>query len=149
MQADIAVYGPDQRLELVVEVKNRVGASRDWAMAMRENLLTFGAIPREPFFLLALSQHFYLWNKDTRDPQAPPDYEVPADRVLAYYLQGLDRPLIEFGREGLELLVSSWLQDLVATLPGDPSLGSDISWLIESGLYAAVQGGHVLATVAV
>ena len=57
-QADIAVYDPDGQLQLVVEIKNRLGASAEWAARLRHNLLVHSFIPRAPYFLLALPDFF-------------------------------------------------------------------------------------------
>ena len=50
-QADIAVSAPDERVQLVVEVKNVRGASPEWAAQLRRNLLVHGLVPNAPFFV--------------------------------------------------------------------------------------------------
>ena len=59
--ADIAVYSPDDRLKLVVEVKGYRNATDEWAAQMRRNLLEYNAVPVGEFFLLVLPEYFYLW----------------------------------------------------------------------------------------
>ena len=39
-RVDIAVYSPDRKLQLVVEIKNKLGASAEWVTRMRHNSLT-------------------------------------------------------------------------------------------------------------
>ena len=94
-RADVAVYGLDGHLQLVVEIKARPGASANWAVQMRRNLLAHAAMPLAPYFLLALPDFFYLWkNAASADREAIPDYTVKSSEMLATYLDrttpGLD-----------------------------------------------------------
>ncbi len=78
---DIAVYSRDDKLQLVVEVKNRVKATASWAAHMRRNMVAHLDMPRSPFFLLALPDHFYLWRGLAAPLDiAPPDYASTAWR---------------------------------------------------------------------
>jgi hypothetical protein len=81
-RADVAVYSPDGKLQLVVEIKNRPGASAEWVAQMRRNLLVHAVIPPSPYFLLALPDFFYLWI-DARSVHelASPDYQIQAQRA--------------------------------------------------------------------
>ena len=44
---------------------------------------------------------------------------------------------------GLELLVTSWLEDLVNTELQRDEVGSHLQWLFDSGLYEAITHGSV------
>ena len=66
---DIAVYSPNNELQLIVEVKNKIGATPEWAANMRRNLSIHSIVPYSPYFLLALPDYFYLW----KDPSATLD----------------------------------------------------------------------------
>ncbi|BAY85671.1 hypothetical protein NIES267_51720 [Calothrix parasitica NIES-267] len=48
--ADIAVYGKDKKLQLLVEVKSRHGRSINWAAQMRRNMYAHGLLPETRFF---------------------------------------------------------------------------------------------------
>ncbi len=146
-RADVAVYSPDKRLMLVVEVKRRSKANknlREWATLIHRNLIAHSGIPSAPYFLLAvLPGYLYLW-KDT-DPSnidKGPDYEVEAQGVLDSYF----KRLLPLGVENasdyhLESLMTSWLKDIVDSKQlADPSL----SWLQDSGLFQAVTNGSVV-----
>ncbi len=142
--ADIAVYSPDDELQLVVEVKNRVEANAGWAAHMRRNMVAHLGMPRSPFFLLALPDHFYLW-RGLASPLdiAPPDYDIDPTPLLAAYVADAPRALSIISEYGLALAVSSWLANLVAPDLDGGALPPDQSWLIDSGLYRAVKGGVV------
>lgn len=142
-QADVAVYGPDGKLQLVVEIKNRLGASAGWASDMRRNLLSHGVIPHAPYFLLALPDFFYLWVDVRSADAAPPDYQIEASEILAPYLSQSTKPLNELSGYGLELIVTSWLQDVVRTELQRDAVGPNLQWLFESGLYEAITRGSV------
>jgi hypothetical protein len=145
LRPDVVVYAPNERAQLVVEVKNRPGASDEWARQMRRNLLAHALVPSTPYFLLVLPDHIYLWrSKDPSNIESPPDYKVETQAVLADYLQRLPRPLNEISEYSLELLVNSWLKDLVSLSQGE--LDDPVQrWIVESGLYDAIKKGLVMA----
>src|SRR5215813_1877658 len=88
--ADIEVYSHDKKLKLVVEVKNKHGASPEWAVQMRRNLLAHSAVPRAPFFLLALPDNLYRWKDGSDSTESrPPDFVVDASPILADYLKNM------------------------------------------------------------
>lgn len=144
--ADIVVYAPDSSPQLVVEVKNRSGASADWAARMLRNLLVHGMILDAPYYMLALPDVFYLWKNVAREG-GEPDFEIDATEALASYVDEQSFSPDAISEYGLELLVSSWLTDLV-----EPKSREEISprlfWLFDSGLYDAIKGGRVATEVA-
>lgn len=147
--ADIAVYDRKYSLQLVGEVQGRLRASEEWIRQLREYLLETQVIPRAPYFLLALPDKFYLWTPGTSgDPQAPPDYRIDAQQALAHYMRGWENALERIYPSSLEMLVSSWLQDL-ASLDRRREEVPDSDWLFDSGLYDAIRGGRVDIDVAV
>ena len=111
-RADVAVYSPEGNLQLVVEIKNRSGASAEWVIQMRRNLRVHAIIPPSPYFLLVLPDFFYLWTDAVSVPDpAPPAYQIKAEEVLAPYLDQSTRVLIHSNEYSFELLVTSWLED--------------------------------------
>ena len=142
-RVDIAVYSPDRKLQLIVEIKNKLGASAEWVTRMRHNLLTHSFIPHGPYFLLVLPDFFYLWT-DTMPVNnlAEPDYKIEATEVLAPYLKS-NQSLNDISRYGLELLIMSWLEDIVRTELQRDTVDPSLQWLFDSGLYEAVTRGSV------
>lgn len=156
-RADIAVYAPDGSLQLIVEVKNRPDASTDWAARMFRNMTVHSAIPDAPFFMLALPDTFYLWENrpyafSQRSRLAEdiidPDYEIDAHQALAPYMDGAVVSLQNLSEQGLELLVASWLTNLLNSDLTENAVSGDLDWLFGSGLYNAIKRGS-LATEAV
>ena len=143
-QADIAVYDPDGQLQLVVEIKNRPGASAEWATRLRHNLLVHSFIPRAPYFLLALPDFFYLWTDAlSASNLAKPDYEIEATEILAPYLNQLPWTLNDLSKYGFEMIVTSWLERIVYTDLQIDEVGPNLQWLFDSGLYEAILHGSV------
>ena len=142
-QVDIAVSSPNGKLQLVVEIKNKLGASAEWVTRMRHNLLAHSFIPHTPYFLLVLPDFFYLWT-DTMPVNnlAEPDYKIEATEVLAPYLKS-NQSLNDISRYGLELLIMSWLEDIVRTELQRDTVDPSLQWLFDSGLYEAVTRGSV------
>ena len=142
-RVDIAVYSPDRKLQLVVEIKNKLGASAEWVTRMRHNLLVHSFIPPAPYFLLVLPDFFYLWIDTTPvNNLAEPDYKIDATEVLAPYLKS-NQSLNDISGYGLELLIMSWLEDTVRTELQRDTVDPNLQWLFDSGLYEAVTRGSV------
>jgi hypothetical protein len=149
MRPDIVVYGTDHKLKLLVEVKSKIGASLKWVVEMRRNLLAHAIIHPSPYFLLALSDSFHLWrNAEIADEQSPPDYSVPASQVLAAYLKDSSISLDNISEYGLEMLVSSWLTQIVISDLTIEATPPEQLWLFESGLYQAIHGGSIITQAA-
>lgn len=141
---DIAVYSPDNRLQLVVEVKNKKGATPEWAANMRRNLFVHSVVPYSPYFLLALPDHFYLWKNSIASADIrPPDYRANSKLVLKPYINSSSIYLDSISEYGLELMVYSWLNKLVNANLTRETARSDETWLFDSGLYDAIKYGRV------
>ena len=142
-RVDIAVYSPGRELQLVVEIKNKLGASAEWVTRMRHNLLVHSFIPQVPYFLLVLPDFFYLWIDTTPvNNLAEPDYKIDATEVLAPYLRS-NQSLNDISGYGLELLIMSWLEDTVRTELQRDTVDPNLQWLFDSGLYEAIAHGSV------
>ncbi|MGH2410992.1 MAG: hypothetical protein ACRDGS_11575 [Chloroflexota bacterium] len=143
-EVDLAVFSANGQLQLVAEVKNRVGATLDWAARMRLNLVEYSDMPDAPFFLLALPDHFYLWHEVTpRTTLAYPQYDINPTSILAPYLGVPSRSVDTMSESGLLLAVSAWLSDLVASSLDRREEKPDCMWLFDSMLYDTIKGGTV------
>jgi hypothetical protein len=164
-RADVAVYSPDGRLQLEVEVKSRRGATSDWAARLLRNMLFHEAAPAAPYFMLALPEKLYLWDLRQRpltermlpSEGAPaPDHEAEASPVFAPYLgpypNGGNTPTADLGEDGLTFVVAAWLTDLLNSdlreLQEQEPSPALAGLIFDSGLYEAVRRGSV-ATEAV
>ena len=148
-QADIAVFSPDDRLQLIVEVKNKKGASPLWAANMRGNLFAHSAIPNAPFFLLALPDHFYLWKNASPIGVTPPDYEIDPTPIFGTYTDTQELHQNGLSEYGLELIINSWLNSLLNTNLTRENAEPHETWLFDSGLYEAIKHGSVRAEATV
>ena len=142
--ADIEVYSPDRRLQLVVEVKGKSDATPQWAAQIRRNLLSHLLIPPAPFFLLASRDHFYLWKDGTAQLDAKlPDYVVDSRPIIAPYIDNTSIKLERIGDSSLQLIITSWLNLLVNSQLSPADISGTEKWLLESGLYDAIKKGSV------
>ena len=138
--ADIAVYSPDDRLKLIVEVKNYRNATDEWAAKLRRNLLAHGFFPPSEYFLLVLPEYSYLWRRRESLDAVPPDYKFSTKDVLQ--LRGDTSDPDRLSSFGLEVLTSSWLNALAVSqisrgeVPG-------LDWIFDSGLYESIKNGSV------
>jgi hypothetical protein len=135
---------------------NRADASTAWAARLLRNLLAHDALPKASYFMLALPDVFYLWKDPHGTPPADrgyipdgiePDYEIAAVQALAPYMDGAPSQLADMSEPGLELLVASWLVDLLNTDLSRGDVSPELRVLFDSGLYEAIKEGR-LATEA-
>jgi hypothetical protein len=123
--ADLVVTTPDGQIKLVVEAKTKADATDTWIAKMRKNLLVHDAIPRSPYFILALPDHFYIWKDVTTAATTPPTYSLDSREILEPYLpEHLKDSARNLSLEGLEVVVRTWLEDFVkgewTTTPESP-----------------------------
>jgi len=144
MQADLVVRGADGRLVLMVEVKRYHQKSPSWAAQFRQNLLAHGDQPNVPYFLFAFLDHFYLWCDAEPGPSLrQPDYIINAESILQPYFDRANISKDQVAGQSLVLIVSTWLATLIYTNPEPSDLDESQSWILESGLYSAIQGGKI------
>ena len=139
-KADIAVYSPDDRLKLVVEVKSYKNATDEWAAKLRRNLLVDGFIPASEYFLLVLPEHSYLWRRCESLDAVPADYKLSTKDVLQ--LRGEAANPEELNSFSLELLTSSWLNALAVSQVSREEM-PELDWVFDSGLYDSIKDGSV------
>ena len=138
--ADIAVYSPDDRLRLIVEVKSYRNATDEWAAKVRRNLLAHGFIPAPEFFLLVLPEYSYLWRRCESLDAVPADYKFSTKDVLQ--LRGDTANPDRLSSFGLELLTSSWLNALAVSQVSRGEV-PELDWIFDSGLYDSIKDGSV------
>jgi len=150
-RADVAVYSPDNRLQLVVEVKKRPTTQanlREWATKVRRNLMSHSGIPNTAYFLLAVfPDTLFLWKQNEPvDIEKAPDYEARVPDGLKASFDELASGPDNASDYHLEMVTTSWLKDLAKSArSNDPSL----QWLYDSGLYEAIKNGSVVMQAAI
>ena len=141
---DFIAYDDAGRVILVAEVKRRLGTSEQWAARFRRNILAHGFLPQALFFLIATPERMYFWKQEEgRIGEEPPGFTLDAVKALKPYLDRINKTPQAVGEQALELLVSSWLSDVVrageARVRQDPS----IRWLAESGLIDSLGAARI------
>jgi hypothetical protein len=140
---DLSVDDRNGRLALVVEVKRKINVSPEWATMLRRNILAHGSFPKAPYFLMVFPDKFYLWsNTEVEQDQSGPTYAVDASPILQPYFERAGVTTAHISGESLELIVSSWLGEIIYSDQPPENLDVSQQWLIESGLYAALIGGE-------
>ncbi|MEJ6481084.1 hypothetical protein N0Y54_07015 [Nostoc punctiforme UO1] len=139
---DLSVDNRNGQLTLVVEVKSKLNASPEWAARLRRNMLAHGIFPMAPYFLMVFPDRFYLWtNADVRLDQSEPTYIIDARPILNRYFERAGVKADQISGQSLELIVASWLGEIIHSEKSPEDINESQQWLIDSGLYAALAGG--------
>ncbi len=145
---DISVHSRNGQLVLVVEVKSKLNTSPEWAARLRRNILAHGTFPKASYFLMAFPDRFYLWtNAHLQLDQVLPTYTIDAFPILQPYFEQAGVTFGKISEQSFELIISSWLQEIVYAEKPLETVEQSQGWLINSGLYDALTGGKVDGTV--
>ncbi len=157
---DVAVFDSHKRLLSVVEVKNRLRVSENWAAQLRYDMVSNAIVPDSRYFVLALPDIFFLWkNAESEKSMTNPSGKADASKILPSYLEKLSLSLddisvkdsLEFREEPYEVLqkhhifqqvITFWLKDVVQS---DFSEMNDFhKSFVDSGFYDDIKGGEVV-----
>ncbi|HEY9619378.1 MAG TPA: hypothetical protein V6C78_03370 [Crinalium sp.] len=139
---DLSVDNRDGQLALVVEVKRKTNVSPEWAAKLRRNIFAHGTFPKAPYFLMVFPDRFYLWaNAEAYQEQSEPTYSIDASPILQPYFERAGVISGQISGDSLELIVTSWLGEIIHSNQLPENIDDSQQWLIDSGLYAALVGG--------
>jgi hypothetical protein len=141
---DILIYSKDEKPQLIVEIKKKPDPSIEWATQTRRNLLIHGMVQPTPFFLLVTPNRMYLWKSGVSSEAILPDYDIAAHDILAKYIEQSSLDLNTISEYSLEMIVISFLSDLIHGNSMEKVEGMNLAWLYESGLYEAIRHGLVM-----
>jgi hypothetical protein len=142
--ADILAFDKDGQLALVAEVKSKLGTSSDWAAKMRRNMFAHGSVPNAPFFLLALPDSFYLWENTGRTSEIVEPTQKVNPQPFLQPLFGLTAASYQdLTEKSFELVVTSWLNQVLRAQSPQDLLEENQDWLVSSGLFEKLTGGHL------
>jgi hypothetical protein len=143
--ADIAILDRQNVPVAVIEVKNKLGTTPDWAAAMRRNLAAHGSLPEARFFLLATPDRFYFWvNKTTNLQPTLPDFSFePRSALNPYYEQAGIGPT-DLAATSFELVIASWLSELAHGASEGRVPPEAARWLKESGFVDTIRSGRLV-----
>lgn len=143
-RVDLALFSRDGQLTAVAEVKNRRGTSGEWAAELRRNILAHGGFPKADFFLMVTPDRLYLWKRSGNQPDlVEPAYEIDAQPIFAPYFErsGVDPRLVS--GPAFELMVDTWLADLMRPGPLSGRSAAERNGLSESGFLTAIRDGRI------
>lgn len=148
--ADILAFDRFGQIALIAEVKNKRGTSAEWAAKMRRNMFAHGLLPNAPFFLLALPDNFYLWNNAEGNLEiVEPSQKVDPQPFLHPYYESFGISPDNLTGRSFEIIVSSWLNQVLRAKSPQDLFGENQDWLVNSGLFDKLAGGRLELEVAV
>jgi hypothetical protein len=140
----LSVDNRNGQLALVVEIKRKTNVSPEWAAKLRRNIFAHGTFPKAPYFLMIFPDKFYLWsNAEAYQDQSEPTYTIDAAPILQPYFERAGVAADQVSGASLELIVTSWLGEIIHSDQLPENIDASQQWLIESGLYAALAGGKL------
>ena len=140
---DLAVYDRHRQLTAIVEIKNKLGTTTDWAARTRRNILAHGSSITADFFLLVTRDRLYMWTENGgASDTPPPQYVGDTQSQFLPYFRGARVDPDDVSGSAFELLVSAWLSDLTRSRETDECYEHP-EWLSDSGLVSAIAGGRV------
>ncbi len=141
---DLVVDDRNGQLALVVEVKRKTNVSPEWAARLRRNILAHGTFPKAPYFLMVFPDKFYLWtDAEAHLDQSEPNYTIDARPILQPYFERAGVTVDQISGQSLELIVASWLGEIIHSGKLLEDVDADHDWLVDSGLCAALAGGRL------
>jgi hypothetical protein len=145
VRPDIAIFDNQGHPAAVVEVKNKLGTTPDWAAAMRRNLAAHGVLPEARLFLLATPDHFYFWVDRASDVRPVlPDFSFePGSALQPYYDQAGIGPT-ELAESSFELVLASWLSELARGGAKERVPPEAAIWFRNSGFLDTIRGGRLV-----
>ncbi|PAX51373.1 hypothetical protein [Brunnivagina elsteri] len=142
-QWDLSVVNRDGKLVLVVEVKSKTNVPPEWATKFRRNILAHGILANAPYFLMVFPDKFYLWtNSENLILEKEPDYTIDAHPILDPYFERAGIVGDRISGQSLEIIIASWLGEIIHSEKPSQNFDATQLWLIESGLYDALAGGQ-------
>ena len=141
---DLLVNNYQAELILGVEVKSKINTSSSRGVQCRHNILMDSYVQKIPFFLMAFPDRFYLCtNPAIYSSQIERIYVIDTLSVLKPYFEGAGIIPEKIREDSFELLVASWLSDIINSEKLPEEFDESQRWLIDSGLYTAISGGHL------
>ncbi len=146
---DFLVQDHHGQIILAVEVKSNLHTSPEWAAKFRQNIFAHGIFPEAPFFLMVFPNQLYLWiNAPTQKDPVLPNYIIDASPIFQPYFDRAGITSARISGQNLELIVSSWLGEIIYGESTTTIMDESQQWLFNSGLYDALHGGKIDKTVA-
>jgi hypothetical protein len=142
-QSDLTAISPDGRPVLAIECKGGNTVSAESAAVFRRNLLLHKQIPTVPFFMMAYPRTLFLWRLET-PAEGDPDFQAPTESILLDYAPQLSAPAFSVQQSSLEIVIQSWLADLIAGIRQPKQASKAEQMLVSAGVYDQIRNGSVV-----
>lgn len=139
---DFVVQSDDNQVKLLVEAKTKADPSNEWVARIRKNAMEQTARADNTYFILALPDQFHIWSHAEQTATVKPDFSVSTREVLKSYIGGLESDLTDLSEQGFELVVRTWLEDLIRTASA-ANVSALQSWIVNSGLHERIKNAHI------
>lgn len=94
---------------------------------------------RRPILLMVFPNDFFLWNgNNAYIENSQPNYVIDARLVLKHYFEKTNINPNTISSGSLEIIILSWLGEIIYSEKSPKNLDSSQQWLLQSGLYAAL-----------
>ena len=130
---------------MVFEVKAKHHTTPQWGAELRRNLLAREEFRPTQYFLIVTPDRLYLWRepKPETEEAVLPDFVVDSRPLFLPYLQKTSVDLDRISPFVFELVVISWLSDLVYARRETEGLEPGQAWLMDSGFLDATRNGRL------
>ncbi|HEY2291215.1 MAG TPA: hypothetical protein VGM86_10990 [Thermoanaerobaculia bacterium] len=129
---------------MIFEVRAKHHTTPQWAAEYRRNLLRREEFRPTQYFAIVTPDQLYLWREPK--PQTDvvlPDFVVDSRPLFLPYLQKTSVDLDRISPFVFELVVISWLSDLVYARREAEGLEPGQAWLMDSGFLDATRDGRL------
>jgi hypothetical protein len=141
-QPDITLRNQEGELLMLFDVRAKHHTTPQWAAELRRNLLAREEFRPTQYFLIVTPDRLYLWKEPKPGTDAMlPDFVVDSRPLFLPYLQKTSVDLDHISPFVFDLVVISWLSDLVYAQQGTEGLEPRQAWLMDSGFLNATRNG--------
>lgn len=141
MRADLAAFGPDDEIVLLVEVKKAPMPTNRWAGEVMQLIKGQAKLPKMHYFMLVTPECSFLWKAGkTGRLRKSPDFQSNSTHWFSSYLDEIGSSSREVSGSSFELIVYLWLTDLSR---GSGAVENESPILIASGLANELKGCRI------
>jgi hypothetical protein len=140
-QPDIIVYSPENKPALIVQIKAIKEGMPDELERTRRALMDAYKSSVAAHYLVVQRNGLFLWEKGA--VAGTPAKHASLKSVLREYAASISDPEASLRRDGLEIIVRSWLDDLAIGIRSPKSNVEADQLLVSSGIYKEIRDGRV------
>jgi hypothetical protein len=143
VKPDIVIYDIKNNPIMIIEVKRQHNIDDEWVESVAASQLRAYALQSSvSFFLLATPARFYVWKREDLLTSETPRYIIDATFLKPDFERVGVHPTA-ISEAGFTLMVMSFIYKLTQSEELPKELQTNSDWLVESGLFHALQGADV------